>query len=216
MGQRTAMDSRTLSTLWAMRGLGAVFYPRCESGTERRSNNRKMAKFSIGRGAALIALATLGACASTTTDTASTDAAETVVPERRAQTTRQAGPAPGSYADLKENAGHRVFFGYNQYNLTPSAQQVLAKQAGWLKKYPGTRIRLEGNADERGTREYNLALGARRANEAKAYLVGLGVQPSRIMVISNGKERPIDRRSTPQAWAMNRNSTTVVVGSTGS
>lgn len=124
------------------------------------------------------------------------------------------GPAPGSQADLEQNAGHRVFFAYDQYTLTPQAQSTLARQAAWLKEYPSTKILIAGNCDERGTREYNLALGARRAEAARAYLVSLGVDSSRITTVSYGKERPIDPRSTEEAWALNRNATTTVV-STG-
>lgn len=120
------------------------------------------------------------------------------------------GPAPGSQADLEENAGHRVFFAYDQYTLTPQAQATLARQAAWLQEYPEARILLAGNCDERGTREYNLALGARRSEAARAYLVSLGVDRARITTVSYGKERPIDPRSTEEAWSMNRNSTTTM------
>ena len=120
------------------------------------------------------------------------------------------GPVPGSQADLEESAGHRVFFGYDQYTLTPQAQATLARQAAWLQEYPESRILLAGNCDERGTREYNLALGARRAEAARAYLVSLGVDRARITTVSYGKERPIDPRSTEEAWSMNRNSTTTI------
>jgi len=82
----------------------------------------------------------------------------------------QTGPAAGSQEHLEQNAGHRVFFGYNQYTLTAQAQATLARQADWLKGNPGVGVTLAGNADERGTREYNLALGARRAEAARAYL----------------------------------------------
>ncbi len=120
------------------------------------------------------------------------------------------GPAPGSQADLEDSAGHRVFFGYDEYTLTPQAQAVLSRQAAWLQEYPETRIKLAGNCDERGTREYNFALGARRAEAARAYLVSLGVDASRITTVSYGKERPLDPRSTEDAWSLNRNSTTTI------
>ncbi len=121
------------------------------------------------------------------------------------------GPIPGSLEDLKSNAGHRVYFDLDQYTLTTQAQSVLRRQAAWLKEYPETRIRLAGNCDERGTREYNLALGARRANAAKAFLAAQGVDPARITTISYGKERPIDPRSNDTAWSKNRNATTLLV-----
>ena len=154
-------------------------------------------------------LAALAACASTPEETvAPVDVATPEVPQAAGPV--DPGYAKGSRTDFEQNAGHRVFFGYNQYNLTNEAQAVLARQAAWLKEYPETRLRLVGSADERGTREYNLALGARRANAAKAYLVGLGVDASRVSTMSVGKERPLDPGSTPDAWAKNRNATTVL------
>ncbi len=118
---------------------------------------------------------------------------------------------PGSQEDLEQNVGHRVFFGYDQYSLSPQAQATLQKQADFLKQYPSVSVQLSGNCDERGTREYNLALGARRAEAARAYLVSLGVDSSRLTTVSYGKERPIDPRSTEDAWSLNRNSTTTIV-----
>ncbi|MEL7490769.1 MAG: peptidoglycan-associated lipoprotein Pal [Pseudomonadota bacterium] len=126
------------------------------------------------------------------------------------------GPVPGSQEDLEQNAGHRVFFGYNQYTLTPQAQATLARQAAWMKEYPDTRLLVAGNCDERGTREYNLALGARRAEAARSYLASLGVDGSRITTVSYGKERPIDPRSTEDAWSVNRNATTTITSGAGS
>ncbi len=168
-----------------------------------------MLKAVLRQSVVVASIAVLAACASTPDE----EVAE-VTPAPVA--TQPSGPIPGSYEDLQANVGHRVFFGYDQYNLTNEAQAVLRRQAAWLTEYPETRIRLEGNADERGTREYNFALAARRANAAKAYLVGLGVDASRIQVISNGKEKPIDPRSTPEAWAQNRNATTVLLTTVGS
>jgi len=158
-----------------------------------------------GAGLGVLALA---ACASTQPQI---ETAQTNDTTRTAS--RASGPVAGSQEDLEQTAGHRVFFGYDQYTLTPQAQATLDRQAAWLKEYPGTRIRLAGNCDERGTREYNLALGARRANAAKDYLVSRGVDSTRIQTISYGKERPIDTRSTADAWALNRNATTQLVGS---
>ena len=122
------------------------------------------------------------------------------------------GAIPGSQNDLEQNAGHRVFFALDQYTLTPQAQATLARQAAWLKEYPETRIVVAGNCDERGTREYNLALGARRAEAARAYLTSLGVDGNRITTVSYGKERPLDPRSTEEAWSLNRNATTTISG----
>lgn len=125
---------------------------------------------------------------------------------------RPTGPAPGSQADLEQTAGNRVFFGYDEYTLSAQAQQVLSRQANWLKQYPQTRVLVAGNCDERGTREYNLALGQRRAEAARAYLVSQGVDGARITTVSYGKERPIDPRSTEEAWSVNRNATTTIAG----
>jgi peptidoglycan-associated lipoprotein len=115
--------------------------------------------------------------------------------------------------ELEQNVGNRVFYGYDQYNLTADAQAVLRRQAAFMMMPENMdyNFRIAGNADERGTREYNLALGERRAEAAKSFLVGLGVSPARISVVSYGKERPIDPRSTPEAWAKNRNATTTII-----
>lgn len=122
---------------------------------------------------------------------------------------------PGSQEDLEQNAGHRVFFAYDQYALTPQARATLDKQAAWLNANPGVGIRLEGNCDERGTREYNLALGAKRAEAARNYLISQGVAASRLTTVSNGKEKPIAMGSDEYSWSQNRNSTTMVVGVSG-
>ena len=120
------------------------------------------------------------------------------------------GPKPGSTEDFVVNVGDRVFFGFDKYNLRPKARQTLQRQAAWLKKYPSVVISVEGHCDERGTREYNLALGERRANTAKNYLVALGVNPNRIRTISYGKERPAVAGSNDAAWAQNRRSVSSV------
>mgnify|MGYP001180141223 FL=1 len=103
----------------------------------------------------------------------------------------------------------RVFFAYDSYSLTNAAQDTLAKQAKWLKANGSITIAIEGHADERGTREYNLALGDRRANAAKDYLMTQGISSSRITTISFGKERPVNNASNNKAWAQNRRSVTV-------
>jgi peptidoglycan-associated lipoprotein len=108
------------------------------------------------------------------------------------------------------NVGDRVFFAYDQYDLSPEARRTLELQAAWLKKYPQYKVVVEGHADERGTREYNLALGERRASSAKDYLVALGVDPSRIQTISYGKERPVALGHDEASWAKNRRAVTVV------
>lgn len=127
-------------------------------------------------------------------------------------------PAPGSVADFIYQAGGdaRIYFGYNQYNLSPSAIDNLRAQAAWLQQYQNVTAVVEGNADERGTREYNLALAARRAESVKAYLVGQGVASRRLTTVSYGKERPIDGRSSEEGWARNRNGhTNIINGAVG-
>lgn len=123
---------------------------------------------------------------------------------------------PGSAQDFIVSAGDRVFFDYDQYSIRADARPVLDKQAAWLQRYPRVQVRIEGNADERGTREYNFALGARRAESVKAYLEGHGVGGGRVTTISYGKERPLDDSGTEEGMARNRNGHTAITsGSTG-
>lgn len=111
-----------------------------------------------------------------------------------------------------EQAGDRVFFAFDRYDLDGEARATLDRQAAWLNAHPQVRVLINGNADERGTREYNLALGARRAEAARSYLSVRGVSPSRLETISYGKERPIDPRSSEEGWARNRNAQSVLIG----
>ncbi len=117
---------------------------------------------------------------------------------------------PGSQEDLTVNIGDRVFFGYDRVDLVPEAKQTLDLQAEWLNRYPNVSITVEGHADERGTREYNIALGDRRANAVRSYLVGKGVDGNRLQTISYGKERPAVFGTDEQSWAQNRRSVTKV------
>ncbi len=110
---------------------------------------------------------------------------------------------------LAEGVPDRVFFATNESILTTASRETLRAQAAWLRKNPGINVVLEGHADERGTREYNLALGERRANSAKDYLMTYGISSDRITVLSYGKERPVDSGSSPLAWSKNRRSVTV-------
>ena len=110
---------------------------------------------------------------------------------------------------LADGVPDRVFFATNESILTTRSRDTLRKQAGWLRENSDVTVVLEGHADERGTREYNLALGERRANAAKDYLMTYGVSSNRISVISYGKERPVDSGSNPLAWSKNRRSVTV-------
>lgn len=120
------------------------------------------------------------------------------------------GVVPGSQQDLVVNVGDRVFFSYDQFDLSPEARATLERQAAWLKQYPNVSITVEGHADERGTREYNLALGEKRANSTKSYLMSLGVEGTRVNTISYGKERPAVPEATEAAWSQNRRAVTVV------
>lgn len=121
------------------------------------------------------------------------------------------GPTPGSLGDFNANVGDRVYFDLDQYRLNSDAQDVLRRQAAWLGAYPGVSIMVAGNCDERGTREYNLALGERRASIVKTYLVDLGVDPARIQTVSYGKERPLAIGTNESAWQQNRNGFTQII-----
>ncbi len=117
---------------------------------------------------------------------------------------------PGTQEDLVVNVGDRIFFDYNQSDLKPEARATLDRQAAWLKKYPSIHVTIEGHCDERGTREYNLALGERRASSVKNYLVADGITADRVKTISYGKERPAVLGENEAAWAQNRRGVTVV------
>ena len=147
------------------------------------------------------AVALLSACASKP-PAPTTAAAPAVAP----------GPAPGSEQDLVQNVGDRVFYAFDRSLLSSEAQTTLDRQAAWLAKYPQVKVLIAGNCDDRGTEEYNLALGGRRANAARDYLVAKGVDASRIQTISYGKDRPVALGDNEQAWAQNRNAITSVQG----
>jgi peptidoglycan-associated lipoprotein len=137
--------------------------------------------------------------------------ASTVQPVRRPAPVTGA-PLPGTVQDFVINVSDRVFFDVDQYDVREDAAVILERQAAWLKRYPGVQVRIEGNADERGTREYNIALGSRRASSVRDYLVGLGISPSRIATVSFGKERPIDPGADDEAFRRNRNAHTAIIG----
>lgn len=124
--------------------------------------------------------------------------------------------APGSQEDLVANVGDRVFFDTDKSLLSDEARATLQRQAAWMQLYPNLTFTLEGHADERGTREYNLALGGRRANSAQDYLVSLGVDAGRLNTVSYGKERPVCLDSNENCWAQNRRSVTVVASGAAS
>jgi peptidoglycan-associated lipoprotein len=148
----------------------------------------------------LAAVALLAACANTTPT-------PTPAPTVAAAPT---GPVPGSQEDLVANVGDRVFFAFDRSDLSSDAQATLSRQADWLQKYQNVQVQVAGNCDDRGTEEYNLALGQRRANAARDYLVARGVGGPRIQTISYGKSRPTALGDNEQAWAQNRNAITSV------
>lgn len=126
--------------------------------------------------------------------------------------TGMGGPVKGSQADFVASvAADRIFFGLDQYDVDAEDQATLQSQAGWLQQNPAVRVTVEGHADERGTRDYNIALGERRANAAKNYLASLGIDPGRITTVSYGKERPAALGSDESAWAQNRRAVTVTI-----
>ncbi len=116
--------------------------------------------------------------------------------------------APGSERDFVINAGDRVYFDFNRFDVRDDARRILDAQARWLQRYGAVHVRIEGNCDELGTREYNFALGARRANAVKEYLVGRGIAAGRIETVSYGKERLLDTSGGEAAAAHNRNAHT--------
>src|SRR5579863_2859040 len=124
----------------------------------------------------------------------------------------QGQPLPGSVQDFVVNVGDRVYFDLDKYDIRADAAPVLSAQASWLARYPDVTVRIEGGCDERGTREYNFALGARRAEAVRQFLIDHGVVSGRITTISYGKEQPIDPGHDEAAWAKNRNAHTAIVG----
>ena len=161
--------------------------------------------------ACLSAVLILGAC------THKQEAANTAPPPAPPPPVAQPAPVtssiiPGSAEDLRVNVGDTVHFALDQYNIEEGDKAILGRQAAWLQKFPSVRVTIEGHADERGTREYNLALGARRANAVKEYLVSQGVSTARVETVSYGKERPLCTESSEGCWAQNRRGTTIVTG----
>jgi peptidoglycan-associated lipoprotein len=122
------------------------------------------------------------------------------------------GQVPGSQGDLAANAGDKVYFEQDQSTLTAQAQDTLVQQAKWLAKYPEITIQVEGHADERGTREYNISLSARRATAVRTFLMSQGIEASRIATIAYGKERPAATCDAEECWSQNRRAKTVITG----
>ncbi|MDH3666651.1 MAG: peptidoglycan-associated lipoprotein Pal [Paracoccaceae bacterium] len=155
------------------------------------------------------AAALLAACSSS--DDENVDAAAT-----NSASTIQTGPAPNTVEYFNVVVGDRVFFDTDRHDLSTEAQFILSKQAQWFAENPGVTAVIEGHADERGTREYNLALGARRANAARSFLISNGVDASRLRSVSFGKERPAALGSDENSWAQNRRAVAVVEGAPSS
>ena len=120
------------------------------------------------------------------------------------------GVVAGSQEDLNARAGNTVYFAYDKANLSPEATKVLKKQAAWLKMFPKVNIIIEGNCDERGTRKYNQALGEKRANAAKRFLIAQGISAKRITTVSYGKDKPAVLGNTEEAYAKNRRDVTII------
>lgn len=158
---------------------------------------------------ALAAVVLLAACESTPTDTGTGTSGGGGQGSGMSSTAVR----PGSQEDLVANVGDRVFFDTDRSTIRPDGRATLDKQSAWLKQNPSTTITVEGHADERGTREYNLALGNRRATAVKNYLVATGINANRITTISYGKERPAVVGSNEQAWSQNRRGVSVVTSS---
>lgn len=156
----------------------------------------------------------LGACAKRTPPPAATPAeqAPPVVTDPTDPNSLEVVELPALQADLVAKAGSdTVYFGTDEYSLDEGSRATLAAQAQWLIANPNVRASIEGHADERGTREYNQALGERRANAARDFLVSQGVPTSRLVVTSWGKERPVAQGSNEEAWAQNRRAVTVII-----
>lgn len=162
----------------------------------------------------LAVLVLVAGCSSTPKDTGSVTTDSGLTATEKAPVTgvdgMNNGVAPGTEQDLVVNVGDRVYFGYDQSDLTSEGRMMVEKQAQWLKQYASVNIMVEGHADERGTREYNLALGEKRAMTVRNYLIALGVDAGRIQTISYGKERPAVMGSDESAWSQNRRGVLVV------
>jgi len=154
------------------------------------------------------ALFLLGACETTPEDEgqqSSTGGTDSQVTTSSSDTvTSLPGPTPGTQEDLTVQVGDRVFFDYDASDIKPDARDTIEKLAVWLNGNPAVTMTVEGHCDERGTREYNLALGERRANSVRNYLVALGISPNRVTTISYGKEQPAVLGSNEYAWSQNR------------
>ena len=150
-----------------------------------------------------LAMAVTG-CSKEAPETSMEDTAEVVI------ASEIKGVIAGTQADLDARAGNTVYFGYDKYSLSPEATKTLKKQAAWLKMFPNVNVIIEGNCDERGTRKYNQALGEKRANAAKRYLISQGIAAKRITTVSYGKDKPAVLGNTEEAYAKNRRDVTII------
>ena len=155
------------------------------------------------RSLGMVALLLLAGCANSPDQSATTAGAAVAAGA-------PAAARGGTQADLAATVGDRVFFDFDRSNLKPEARMTIQRWSDWLKKYPNTTATIEGHCDERGTREYNIALGERRASATKNFLTALGIDPKRVSTISYGKERPAVVGSTEAAWAQNRRAVLVI------
>lgn len=169
-------------------------------------------------------LMVVAACESTPDDAAATDTAgdtsqsasgssgesSSAIESTDVASVDPSAPIPGTQEDLVQNVGDRVFFEYDSAVLSPEGRRTLERQAEWLRLFPELNITIEGHCDERGTREYNLALGERRSTAARDYLIAFGMNPSRLRTTSYGKERPYALGHNEESWGLNRRSVTVV------
>lgn len=164
-------------------------------------------KRKLATGLVLASAVALAACQSKAPDTLPPQPAGSTPPPETA------GPVPGSQADFEMRMAGRqvIYFDTDRYNIDAEDTVALQQQAQWLMQYPNKRATIEGHSDERGTRDYNLALGERRANAAKNFLVSLGVDASRLSTVSYGKERPVAMGSDEGSWAQNRRAVTVTI-----
>ena len=156
-----------------------------------------------------VAVLLLAACETAPEETAVTTG-EGAAAESAEMAAVEAAALPGTQDDLTAQYGDRVFFDFDKYSLKPPARETIMGWAAWLGEFPAVTATIQGHADERGTREYNLALGERRSTSTKNYLVALGIDPNRIGTISYGKERPAVVGSNEAAWAQNRRGVLVV------
>ena len=158
-----------------------------------------MINWGLKLGLVAVTALALTACATKQATTSTT----TTSPE-------QTGPASGSVGDFTQNVGDRVFFDYDRYDIKEEGRSTLQRQAAFFKMYKQYSVTVEGHCDERGTREYNLALGARRAEAVRSYLISLGVDAARLSTISYGKERPVCVESVEDCWSKNRRGVSVL------